>query len=325
MSAFRTTALVLAALFSAPAALAAGAAPSSDPTPAAMSAPASDAPGQGAAPVGGAAPIQNSENGRGDAPDGEPAPVEGTAPAEGTSTAASTQQDPTEVQTLERLDPQGTPRGAVLVVHGGAWNGHGAGAVDKVRPVAARMVRRGFTAYLVDYQPGAAGFDDVAQAYREARSQTPRGLPVCVWGESSGGHYALMLDVRFNPDCVMAVAAPTDLRRLNEHPTDLHDYVQQLARDVFGSSALDLNPWSPSRNAAALGAPTALLYSRDDLTVDEAQGHRLAQRLKRARLVVGHEGQLPFVHGSIDADSAARFIAAERSVLNAAGARAARR
>jgi len=108
--------------------------------------------------------------------------------------------------------PHGQPRGVVLVLHSGGWDsGDGDKWLADVRPAARRMNRRGWIAVNYSYAAGSASLRDVRAEFRRIRRRWPR-LPVCAYGESSGGHLALMLAARYRTlACAITMGAPTDL------------------------------------------------------------------------------------------------------------------
>src|SRR3954451_11090202 len=83
------------------------------------------------------------------------------------------------------------PRTVLLLPHGG-WAADGPGGVRALRPTARRFVAMGWRTLTTSYAPGRRGLATVAAAWREAS----RSGPACVYGESSGGHWALELAAR---------------------------------------------------------------------------------------------------------------------------------
>ena len=91
--------------------------------------------------------------------------------------------------------PHGRPAGVVLVIHGGAWRAAGPRTVALMDARARTFAGWGWAAAVVDYRAFADAPGDVVRAYDAARERYP-GLPICAYGESAGGHLALMLAVR---------------------------------------------------------------------------------------------------------------------------------
>lgn len=90
--------------------------------------------------------------------------------------------------------PAGTPRGVVVVVHGGFWRA--AYGAELGEPLAADLVARGWATLNVEYRRvgGGGGFpatlDDVAAAIDLLRGQRAVPGPVVTLGHSAGGHLA---------------------------------------------------------------------------------------------------------------------------------------
>ena len=90
--------------------------------------------------------------------------------------------------------PEGTPRGVVVVIHGGFWRA--AYDLDLGRPLAAGLAGHGWAAWNIEYRRVGNGggapqtLDDVAAAIDTLADQ---GLPldrVITVGHSAGGHLA---------------------------------------------------------------------------------------------------------------------------------------
>jgi acetyl esterase/lipase len=99
-------------------------------------------------------------------------------------------------QFAELTLPDGTPKGVVVVVHGGFWKA--AYDVSLGRPLAASLAEHGWAAWNVEYRRVGNGggypatFDDIAAAI-DALHALPEALPldrVITLGHSAGGHLA---------------------------------------------------------------------------------------------------------------------------------------
>ena len=186
------------------------------------------------------------------------------------------------------------PYGTIVLAHGGSWWATGPAAVASTRPAAKRFARWGWRAVNTDYGQGAAGLADLlAVVDREiARS---RRRPVCVYGESSGGTWALMVAaLRPKIACVVAVAAPTDLADVASD-TDLGEIVGRM----FTPAEREAN--SPVRHAGAIRADTLLAYARNDDVVPLQQGWRMREQLANAELLVMQPGYQSWAHSPISA------------------------
>jgi acetyl esterase/lipase len=191
--------------------------------------------------------------------------------------------------------PHGRPAGVVLVLHGGAWRAAGPRTTALMDARARSFAAWGWAAAVVDYRAFADAPGDVVRAYDAARARYPR-LPVCAYGESAGGHLALMLALRRPLQCVIDAAGPVDLPQLDGTPQA--DWVRAKALAAFG----DLRDASPTHHAAAIHAPVLAGYAAADRIVPASQGRYLKRALPHARVIELGAGAGPrFVHATVPA------------------------
>jgi acetyl esterase/lipase len=99
-------------------------------------------------------------------------------------------EDP--AQFVELTLPSGTPKGVVVVVHGGFWKA--AYDIEYGRPVAASLAEHGWAAWNIEYRRVGDGggdpetFDDVAVAIDALHEQDLDPARVLGLGHSAGGH-----------------------------------------------------------------------------------------------------------------------------------------
>ena len=102
---------------------------------------------------------------------------------------------PAQVATLHR--PAGSPRGVVVVVHGGFWRSRYDASLGT--PLAEDLAARGWAAWNLEYRRVGAGggvpatLDDVAAGIDALRDVVPAlgpGAPVVTLGHSAGGQLA---------------------------------------------------------------------------------------------------------------------------------------
>jgi hypothetical protein len=197
----------------------------------------------------------------------------------------------------------------MLIVHGGGWAGHD-GDVQR-HLLTARgdlFLARGWRVVSIDYNEGAQGIQDVMDAAGAELSRGTSSGPLCVYGESSGGHIALMAAARMRSiDCVIAVGAPTDLSLYLADEAGNADprvglVTSQISR-LFGTTAEALAPWDVATLAPTIRADVLLVREADDALVPADQ----AQRFIAARpttqfleLEPGDPGnpQATFLHGT---------------------------
>jgi acetyl esterase/lipase len=201
---------------------------------------------------------------------------------------------PARGRTLLAWTAPGTrPAGVVLVIHGGAWRAAGPRTVALMDARARAFAGWGWAAGVVDYRAFADAPGDVVRAYDAARERYP-GLPICAYGESAGGHLALMLAVRRPLACVIDAAGPVDLPRLDGTPQT--DWVRAKALAAFG----DLRDASPTAHARAIRAAVLAGYAAADQIVPPSQGRYLSRAMPRARVLELGAGAGPrFVHARV--------------------------
>jgi acetyl esterase/lipase len=189
------------------------------------------------------------------------------------------------------------PRAVVLIFQGGGWAASTKETV-RVASLGTEGYRaEGFATYTAPLAAGAGALTSAKQAYARMRKRYGSKVPICAFGTSSGGHVALMLAAQRNIACVVANAAPTDLKPwLDESPGE-----RAYTRRYFGSSTASLRSWSPVTFAKRIKARVLLQYAANDDDVPADQGRRfLKAHPKRTQLVVLDAGDEPFAHSNVD-------------------------
>lgn len=214
------------------------------------------------------------------------------------------------------------PLGTIVLIPGSGFNGAGVENAGRMSVKIASWRRWGFRTRVAAYRRGRAGLVDVARTVRAAHAALPN-LPLCLYGESSGGTWALLAAAR-NPDvdCVVLFAAPTDqetLARSAQRPA------RHLARDVwphyFGPASRD-NYYEPFDvwSARTLDVPVLAVYAENDRIVPPQQGELFAPLGAATTLRVLRGGVHEFVHSRIDAGEFVRTRREVRRFAAAAGA-----
>lgn len=207
--------------------------------------------------------------------------------------------------------PNGPTTGVVLLIHGGGWAGPMPGLTAEQRPAARLLQDEGYATLIVDYRAGRRGLDDVLQRYDEARRRFP-GLPICLHGQSAGGHLALMVAARRSDvACVISQAGPTDLEALRREARGVPSY--RWAVQAFGRDRL--REYSPVEFARDIRAPVLQVAARNDRYVPWRQASEMQSRLTHGRLVVLPKGSVQFVHSRVDARAARRAVRVEDDFL----------
>jgi hypothetical protein len=224
---------------------------------------------------------------------------------------------------------------AIILVHGGAWAGgvsapfpvgqlpqHFGGDAtqsgDGIDDMARRDAAAGWTVYTVDYHSGATRALRELRAFSAALTRSAPHAAVCTAGASAGGQLALML-AALDPHirCVMALAAPTDMRTIARSGV----YGSMMVNSGVGPDRGDL--WRASSPVAWFGrsrAATLLVTAADDTLIPWSQATEL-EAVRRGPGVPAVQalelppGPLQFVHGTTSAAGAAAYLAAERCLL----------
>jgi acetyl esterase/lipase len=197
----------------------------------------------------------------------------------------------------------GGARGTLLVLHGGYWLLSGPGSFSHARPFADFARARGWWAGFVDFPAGRGSLDGAIAAYDALRRSEPE-VPICIYGESSGGTLALLLAQR-RPSvaCVIAAAAPTDL----PDTTDSDGSVRRLAIIALGRDALP--DFSPATSHRLIHVPTLAGYASSDRVVPPHQGALLKRHGGPAvRVITLPSGSTDFVHSGTTRSAHRRWL-----------------
>jgi acetyl esterase/lipase len=112
--------------------------------------------------------------------------------------------------------PDGTPRGVVVVIHGGFWKQ--AYGLELGRPLAADLAARGWAAWNLEYRRVGNGggtpatLDDVAAGIDAIADLGLDLSTVVTLGHSAGGHLATWVAARGGVTAVVSQAGVLDLR-----------------------------------------------------------------------------------------------------------------
>jgi acetyl esterase/lipase len=223
------------------------------------------------------------------------------------------------------------PHGVMMVVHGGAWTLAGPPMLSQARPEADQWRNLGWATANVDYRVCGFSLQDTLLQYDLVRDKVGEDTPICLDGESAGGHLALMV-AALRPDvaCVLARAAPTDGETLGQQ--DVTDAVtgkpsragsQQLATDMaraFGQGAI--RAYSPVNYAKDFKARLLLVTVANDSLVPPAQATELADRVTAAnpgtymKVLAMAAGPTVWVHGGTTTAELSKLAGAEIELVS---------
>lgn len=219
------------------------------------------------------------------------------------------------------------PRATVVMIPGSGFNGAQRANARRMSFTEGVWRSWGFRTRIAAYRRGKAGLIDVTRAVDRAKRAAPR-LPLCVYGESSGGAWAL-LSAAQRPTtvaCAVVLAGITDQETLARSPSRP---ARHLALGVwpryFGRSPGD-DRFEPYDVWAAdpPDVPVLLAYSRNDRIVPPQQGELLATRSPAAELRVLRPGRHRFVHARVDPADFVRARRAARALVDRVSRPAAR-
>jgi acetyl esterase/lipase len=228
------------------------------------------------------------------------------------------------VQPPLSADPATPARGTMIMVHAGGWRGHDGHAQDILfKSPGDIFLARGWRIVSIDYNEGPAGLQDVLDAVGAELARRSTDGPVCLYGESSGAHLAIMAAARQRAvDCVMGLGTPTDLLLYeNEAATSTDSRVILVAAQIarfFGTTPETTAPWNLVALAPYIHADVMLVHEEDDELVsgDHAAFFQAARpTMQRIELEPGPE---KFLHGTVSEAGRARYMAALGAFLDRA-------
>jgi hypothetical protein len=196
------------------------------------------------------------------------------------------------------------------MVHAGGWAGHDGYAQDQLMKSPGNLfLERGWRVVSIDYNDGTQGLQDVLNA---AGAELARGTgngPLCIYGESSGAHLALVAASRLRAvDCVIGLGTPADLTLYQAQGSVSADArVRLVANQInrfFGTTLEQTAPWNLVTLAPSIHADVLLLHEADDTIVPPIHALRFQAARPTTQVVALEPGDpadasTSFMHGTI--------------------------
>lgn len=202
----------------------------------------------------------------------------------------------------------------VALIPGSGFNGAKASYVGRMSFAPDVWRGAGHETVPVPYRRGKRGLQDVLAGVRLIDRRHPFS-PLCLYGESSGGAWALQAAVRTGVvDCLIVVAGVTDQETLATSPFRL---ARRLGAKIwpryFGPAKADgyFEPYDLWARAAP-DVPALLAYGESDRVVPAQQGELVASVAPTAELRVLRPGPRRFAHARAHAGD---FVAAREAAV----------
>ena len=214
------------------------------------------------------------------------------------------------VQAPLASDPAAPARGTMILVHAGGWAGHdGYAQSELLKNPGSLFLARGWRVVSVDYEEGAAGLQDVLDVAGAELARRSSDGPLCIYGESAGGHLALMAAARLRAiDCVIGVGTPTDLQLYTaEAAVSSDDRVKLVSSQImrlFGTTPEATAPWNLVTLAPSIHADVLLVHESDDELVSPAHANLFKAARPTTQVIDLEAGdrndpRTDFMHGTV--------------------------
>lgn len=194
-----------------------------------------------------------------------------------------------QAPTADLYRPAGNgPFAAVLMVHGGGWNGRDRGDMDRL---SRRLADAGYVVLNIDYRLAPAhrypaAVEDVHAALRWLQASAPRLhldlARIGGWGYSAGGHLVALAAVRPAPHtpplaAVVAGGMPSDLAQYPESPI-----ISEFMGGDYHALPQRWQDGSPLVHVSARSPPMFLYHGTRDRLVRFEDSVAMKQALDRA-------------------------------------------
>jgi dienelactone hydrolase len=217
-----------------------------------------------------------------------------------------------------------SPKGVMILIHGGGWYSVGAGDVGVMRVDADRWRARGWQTLSITYRGCSQSVPDVLTFHDLARQWAGAKLPICAEGGSAGAHLAvLMAALRPDVACAIGEGTPADFATLAAESAFQPDLggalmVANMEIAAFGVAGTAYDPALHPDVHGRLLLATAV----QDWYIPQAQATDLAAAIRVAdpahyvdvyTAAAGSGAQ--FVHGTTTALSLQDFYAHEQRLV----------
>lgn len=199
------------------------------------------------------------------------------------------------------------PKGLVILVHGGGWRPSTTAYMDSMQPAAASFRAKGWSTRIQAQHGGIQSYTDVIRAATSYK-QTIGKRPLCLYGESAGGHLAALTAAALGTKikCVIGVTAPMWLDFDRDTPD--HAYARDLAIAAFGEQ--NLRAFSPLTYAAQTKANVLLAYATNDPIVPNWHAPFYAYQKPGTKTVSVGPGSVRWVHSNVASSALTNATAA---------------
>jgi acetyl esterase/lipase len=214
------------------------------------------------------------------------------------------------VQEPITADPVGPVRGTMIMVHAGGWAGHDGYAQDLLlKHPGDLFLARGWRVVSIDYNEGVNGLQDVLDAAGAELARRTGDGPLCIYGESSGAHLALVAASRLRAiDCVIGLGTPTSVVLYEAEAAASSDarvrLVSSQMNRFFGSTLAETTPWDLVALAPTIHADVLLVHEADDEIVTAAHAQRFQAARPTTQVIELESGDrndphADFMHGTV--------------------------
>jgi hypothetical protein len=207
------------------------------------------------------------------------------------------------------------PVGTLINIHGGRWKQSSPQLIDTGKSSSQAFAGFGWKVVVPSFRGGRLALPDLQNVLRR-EVRLARGKPVCVAGESSGGHLALMLATDKRVTCAISQAGPVEL--VVRRPARGDDYATvTAARRIWGAR---VGAMSPMNVASRTQAAVLLLSGMRDTGAPSSRARRYVARAPHAvnvDLRSGSGTQVKWLHQRVNRNALVCAGRVAQRLLNA--------